>query len=90
MTPSGGKSSLELIENEGNSLSPLPPPKVDLRNPAAVRRELASLYRDARSGKLDPGAATKLGYLLELLRKSFETADLQERLELLEQVVRKK
>ena len=84
MTSSGGKSSLELIENEGDSFSPLPTSKVDLRSPVALRRELASLYRDARSGKLDPGAATKLAYLLELLRKSFETADLYERLKLLE------
>ncbi len=86
----GVKPSLEVVENEEGSGIPHPPLKLDLRSPAAVRRELASLYRDARSGKLDPGAATKLGYLLELLRKAFETTDLQERLDLLEQVVRKK
>jgi hypothetical protein len=85
MTFPGVKPALEVIGNEEDSEDPHPPSKIDLRSPAALRRELASLYRDARSGKLDPQAATRLGYLLELLRKAFETADLQERLDLLEQ-----
>ena len=48
---------------------------------------MASLYRDARTGKIETQDATRLGYLLDLLRKSFETATLQERLEFLERTL---
>ncbi len=34
-----------------------------------VRDELAKLYRDARSGRVDAVLAGRLGYLLDLLRR---------------------
>ena len=37
-----------------------------------VRRELAKLYRETRSGLIDPADATKLGWLLGEVRKSIE------------------
>jgi|GEM_PF-2421615 len=37
-----------------------------------VRREIAKLYRETRSGLLDPSDATKLGWLLGELRKTIE------------------
>jgi hypothetical protein len=61
--------------------------KIDLRDPYATRRELAAVYRDARSGRLDAAVATRLGYLLSLILRAFETTELQDRLEALELVL---
>jgi hypothetical protein len=70
------------------SVDLLPPvSKIDLRDPHAVRRELAAVYRDARSGRMDSAVATRLGYLLSLLLRAFETTELQDRLEALEQTL---
>ena len=50
-----------------------------------VQRELSKLYREARSGVVEPAVATKLGWLLGEVRKAIETSTLEKRLELLEQ-----
>ena len=50
------------------------PSKIDLRNAHAIRRELGSVYRDMRSNKIEAAEGTKLAYVLEMLRKSYETA----------------
>lgn len=85
---SGGKDRLNLRVIPGTSVDLLPPvAKIDLRDPHAVRRELASIYRDARSGRLDSAVATRLGYLLSLLLRAFETTELQDRLEALERTI---
>jgi hypothetical protein len=52
-----------------------------------VRRELARLYRDARSGRVDAQTATRLGYLLDLLRRAIEAGDHETRLRLIEQAL---
>lgn len=67
----------------------IPPhtPKLNLHDAAAIRRELCALYRDARSGNIPTQDATRLGYLLDLIRKGFETAALQDRIELLERTI---
>jgi hypothetical protein len=81
---SGGKQQPETQIQQGTALTPTPPAKIDLRDTDAVRRELAAVYRDARSGKIETQDATRLGYLLDLIRRAFETCELRERLELLE------
>ena len=58
--------------------------KIDLRDANAMRRELATVYREARSGRIAPGEATKLAHLLEVLRRMYETSELESRLERLE------
>jgi len=84
----GGKQSKDLSVIPRGSADLLPPmAKIDLRDPHAARRELAAVYRDARSGRLDSSAATRLGYLLSLLLRAFETTELQDRLEMLERVI---
>ena len=67
-------------------LSPHPStkPKIDLRNAEAIRRELGAVYRDARSGRIPTQDATRLGYLLNLLRMAVETGELQARIEQIE------
>ena len=73
------KKSIQADESKGE-LVELPPKKLDLRNAHAIRREMASVYRDMRLGKIDPADGTKLAYVLELLRKSHETLVLEEQL----------
>jgi hypothetical protein len=62
----------------------VPPPKIDLRNAHAIRRELAAVYRDMRCGDIEAHDGTRLAYVLNLLRQSYESCVLQERLEALE------
>ena len=58
--------------------------KIDLHDAHAIRRELAQLYRDAREDRIPVEKATKLAYLLELLRKAYDSSMLQDRLAHLE------
>lgn len=66
-------------ESKGE-LMPAPTTKIDLRNAHAIRRELAHVYRDMRCGNIESADGTKLAYVLEMLRKSYETAVLEDRL----------
>ena len=66
---------------------PTPRPKIDLRDAEAIRRELGAVYRDMRSGRIEAQDGTRLAYVLDMIRKSYETAVLQERLELLERTL---
>ena len=74
----GTSSSAELIPAN------TPPPKINLQNAAAIRRELAAVYRDARAGKIETQDATRFGYLLNLLGQAYEREVLENRLEALE------
>jgi hypothetical protein len=49
-----------------------------------VKKELAKLYREARSGLVATSDATKLGWLLGEIRKTIETSDIESRIEQLE------
>lgn len=54
---------------------------------AAVRRELAELYADARAGMVPTADASRLGYLLAQLRQALESEQLAERVERLEALI---
>ena len=84
----GGNHSLEIYDQQGNPLTPTPL-KIDLRNAAAIRRELGSVYRDMRAGRIDPADGTKLAYVLDAIRKAYEAEVLAARLEILERTLRK-
>lgn len=58
--------------------------RLPLRNGVDVRRELAKVYREARSGKLDKAEAAKLTYILGELRKAIELEEIERRLDALE------
>jgi hypothetical protein len=75
---------LVLSDGSGGPLPPSEGPKIDLRDPHAVRRELAAVYRDMRANRILPTDGTRLAYVLDLLRRAFETGDLQDRIEDLE------
>lgn len=75
----GVKELAKVDDNKGELIAPTPP-KIDLRHTKAIRRELASVYRDMRSGRILTADGTKLAYVLDMLRKSYETALLEERI----------
>ncbi len=73
-------------DQQGNLHAPLPP-KINLHDAAAIRREIAAVYRDMRGGKIETQEGTRLAYVLDIIRKAFDTEVLQERLELLERTI---
>jgi hypothetical protein len=84
--PVSGKYIAANRDSTGGKGSP-PPPKIDLRNAEAMRREMAALYRDMRAGRIDPQNGTRLAYVLNMLRQAYETDVLQKRLEALERML---
>ena len=83
----GGKESPESEAASGNVLTLTLLPKIDLRDAHAIRRELGSVYRDMRAGRLASQDGTRLAYVLDMIRKAYETAVLADRLELLERTI---
>lgn len=51
---------------------------------ADVKREMAKVYREARSGLVDVQDATKLTWCLQAVGKVIEGSDLEKRIEALE------
>ncbi len=73
------------FDEQGNQLSTRPP-KINLRDADAIRRELSSVYRDMRAGRIDSSDGTKLAYVLDMIRKAYETGMLEERIIQLERL----
>ncbi len=70
-------------EKSTGELIPLPSAKkIDLHNLTAIRREMNSVYRDARNGKIEDAQGTKFIYMLNAIAKVYESevleADLKE------------
>lgn len=84
------KFNVELLEAEEDFLPPTPIPKIDLHDAHAIRREMASVYRDMRAKNIEPQEGTRLVYVLDMLRKAYETSVLQERLEAVERVLNRR
>jgi hypothetical protein len=57
-----------------------PPPRIDLRNLEAVRREMATVYREMRAGEIPPENGTRLVYVLDRIGKLIEIAQVEARL----------
>ncbi len=69
--------AMVIIDGSTGEVERLPPAKTQryrakLDTVQDVRRELAKLYRETRSGLIDPADATKLGWLLGEVRKTVE------------------
>lgn len=72
-------------EKQGDTVTLLPPTtRINLHDSHAIRRELASVYRDMRSGKIEAQDGTRLGYVLNQLLRAYETCVLQEKIEAIE------
>lgn len=82
-----GKEAPEYEAANGTVLTLTPLPKIDLRDAHAIRRELGSVYRDMRAGRIASQDGTRLAYVLDMIRKAYETAVLADRLELLERTI---
>lgn len=81
------KREPETFDSKGNMLTPAPPPKIDLHDSRAIKRELASVYRDMRAGRIETQDGTRLAYVLDMVRKAYETSVLEERLEIMERTL---
>ena len=81
------KNITQALATHGGELVPIPPPKIDLRDAHAIRRELSSVYRDMRNGTIETQDGTRLAYVLDMIRKAYETSVMQERLELMERTI---
>ncbi len=51
-----------------------------------ARRELARVYREARSGRLEVGDASRLANILQILVRCIETSDIEARVIALEKL----
>ena len=72
----------------GRAVTLLPTPsRNDLKTIDDVRVEMARVYRDMRSGKIDTQDGTKLAYVLAQLGKLIEAGELEKRVEALEGVL---
>jgi len=81
------KNIAQALATQGGELVPTPPAKIDLRDAHSIRRELAAVYRDMRSGTIESQEGTRLAYVLDMIRKAYETSVIQERLELMERTI---
>ena len=81
------KNITQALATQGGELVPIPRPKIDLRDAHAIRRELANVYRDMRNGTIETQDGTRLAYVLDMIRKAYETSVMQERLELMERTI---
>lgn len=81
--PSAESKAGSSLSESGGELVPSPP-KIDLRDAHAIRRELGAVYRDMRAGRIEAQDGTRLAYVLDLLRRAVETSDLQDRITLIE------
>lgn len=75
---------------DGKSGRPLPTPRkrvkhIRLRSVDDCRREAEKIYRDTRSGRLVPQEATRMVYILSQIVGMIELADIEKRLDALEQ-----
>jgi len=84
-------SNRDPVEIDGitGEVETLPPQKgryrCSLDTMSDVKREMAKVYREARSGIVDVQDATKLTWCLQAVAKVIEGNDLEKRIEALEQ-----
>ena len=75
-------------DRKGEVVTLLPHSKrINLHDSHAIRRELAAVYRDMRSGKIETQDGTRLGYVLNQLLRAYETCVLQEKIESIEATI---
>lgn len=77
------------IDGETGEIETLSPTKgryrCQLETMGDVRRELAKLYREARSGIIEVNDASKLTYILGTIGKVIESSDIENRIKALEE-----
>lgn len=71
---------------DATTLLPVRTPPINLHDLDAVRREMARVYRDMRTTKIDSQDGTRLIYALAQIGKLHESADLEHRVGELERI----
>jgi hypothetical protein len=65
------------------------PVKIKLNALEDVRREMASVYREARAGRMDTSEAGRLAYILTGIGKLIEATEIEKRLAQMERTLLK-
>jgi hypothetical protein len=68
----------------GSTKEPTPRLRLPLATVQDVRRELARLYREGKSGVRDVAEVSRLANVLQILSRCIADSDLERRIELLE------
>lgn len=76
----------ELVTVDGVEVIEAPRPRlrIPLNTANDVQQELARLYRQMKAGQIPTQDGSRLAYVLNLLRQSIETGDLETRIQALE------
>lgn len=83
MTPK--KATKPPVIIDGQRLTVIPTPQLKLATIEDCRREMARVYRDARTGQADTAEASRLVYMLTSIAKMIEIGQLEQRLIALEE-----
>lgn len=78
------KATNQAAVHEGQLLRAIPTPQLKLATIEDCRREMAKVYRDAKTGKTETADASRLVYMLTAIAKLIETGPLEQRLAALE------
>ena len=70
--------------HEGQLLVAVPTPQLKLATVDDCRREMARVYREAKTAKLDMADASRLVYMLTSIAKMIEIGQLEQRITQLE------
>lgn len=81
------KESAKRQAGGGNVVTLPPSPKIDLHDAHAIRREMGTVYRNARAGKIDPQDMTRFIYALECMLRAYDSCVMQARMEQLEKTI---
>lgn len=89
--PAGRGGTLKRIDNTGAEISRADRPacaaarSIRLGTADDIRLEMARVYRDMKSGRIETQDGTRLVYVLGELRKAYETTIIERRMQVLEQ-----
>ena len=72
------------VIHEGQLLVAVPTPQLKLATIDDCRREMARVYREAKTAKLDMADASRLVYMLTSIAKMIELGQLEQRITQLE------
>ena len=79
------KATNQPVVHAGQVLRAIPAHQIKLATIEDCRREMARVYRDARTGQAETADASRLVYMLTSIAKMIEVGQLEERLNALEE-----
>ena len=85
MSDFNNENSGLVIDEKGKVVKHPKQRPISLTTALDVRRELQRVYTDARRGNIATADATRLAYILNIMKQTIETTELEARLMALEQ-----